>query len=74
MPFAGLHQVFSLLIILLTPRGPPDDVRATEEIPDVHVPHKVCGTTAGVVLPKTSLTRIDLDTTACVCMSGALPS
>ena len=73
-PLLRLHQVLSLLIILLMPRGPPDDVRATEEIPDVHVPHEVCGTTAGVVLPKTSLTRKDLDAPACVRMSGALPS
>ena len=56
-PLPRLHQILSLLTRMLTPQGPPDDATATEEIPDVHVPHEILCTTAGVVLPKTSRHR-----------------
>ena len=56
-PLPRLHQILSLLTRMLTPQGPPDDARATEEIPDVRVPHEILCTTAGVVLPKTSRHR-----------------
>ena len=61
-PLPRFHQILSLLTSLLTPRGPPDDVRATEEIPDVRVPTSPvhnCGRCATQNLPESKrfLTR-----------------
>ena len=54
-----LHQGLPLLIRMVTPQETRDEMRATEVIPDVHVPHEFCAEMQALCYPKSLRNRGD---------------